>query len=103
MADSRFRVVVVCVEIACFLGVILCVFVCRDWSKLAGGDKWAQLITALIIALSESVGVTLPGRWDAVTSGLFLSGVLLFLLGLETVGKVDTRRCVWRVSSSASR
>ncbi len=82
-------------RLACFLGVLLCVLVSTRLVKLAGGDKWAQLITALIIALSGSVSITLPGRWDAVTSGLFLSGLLLFLRGVETAGKVDMRRCAW--------
>jgi hypothetical protein len=81
-------------RLACFLGVLLCVLVSTGLVKLAGGDKWAQLITALIIALSGSVSITLPGRWDAVTSGLFLSGLLLFLRGLESVGKLYMWRCV---------
>jgi hypothetical protein len=80
-------------RLACFLGVLLCVLVSMRLVKLAGGDKWAQLITALIIALSGSVSITLPGRWDSVTSGLFLSGLLLFLGGLETVSKVYVWRC----------
>jgi hypothetical protein len=79
-------------RLACFLGILLCVLVSSRLVRLAGGDRGAQLITALIIALSQSVGVTLPGRWDAVTAGLFLGGLLVFLGGLETVGRVKLRR-----------
>ena len=80
-------------RLACFLGILLCVFVSSRLVKLAGGDRWAQLITALIIALSVSVGATLPGRWDAVSAGLFLIGLLVFLGGLETEGRFSMRRC----------
>jgi hypothetical protein len=79
---------------ACFLGVLLCVLVSSGLVRLAGGDRWAQLITALIIALSGSVGVTLPGRWDAVTAGLLLGGLWVFLGDLESAPKVYVRRCV---------
>jgi hypothetical protein len=81
-------------RLACFLGVVLCILAATGLVKLAGGDKWAQLITALIIALSGSVSITLPGRWDAVTTGLFLAGLLLFLSGAETVGKAYIWRCL---------
>ena len=81
-------------RLACFLGVLLCVLAATGLVRLAGGDKWAQLITALIIALSGSVSITLPGRWDAVTTGLFLTGLLLFLGGAETVGRGYAWRCL---------
>ena len=81
-------------RLACFLGVILCVFVSTRLVKLAGGDNWAQLITALIIALSGSVSITLPGRWDSVTTGFFLSGLLLFAGGLQAAKKTYLWRCV---------
>jgi hypothetical protein len=68
---------------ACFCGVLLCLFVSWRLVRLAGGDRWAQVITALVIALIESVGSTFPGRFDAVTCGLFLSGLLLFLGGIN--------------------
>lgn len=67
---------------ACFAGVLLCLFACWGLVKLAGGDEWAQLITALVIVLAASLGASLPGRWDAVTSGLVLTGLLVFLRGL---------------------
>jgi hypothetical protein len=79
-------------RLACFLGVLLCVVVSSSLVKLSGGDIWAQLIAALIIALSGAVGVTLPGRWDAVSAGLFLSGLLVFLGGLEAAGRLHLRR-----------
>ena len=65
-------------RLACLGGVVLTLLFSTMLVRLAGGDKWAQLITALIIGLAGSSG-NLPGRWDAVTSGLFL-GALLFLL-----------------------
>jgi hypothetical protein len=71
---------------ACFLGILLCILVCSALVKLAGGDKWAQLTTALFIALAGSVAASLPGRWDSVTAGLFLWGLLLFLRSIDTVG-----------------
>jgi hypothetical protein len=74
-------------RLACFAGVPLCLFACWELVKLAGGDRWGQLTTALIIALGGSLGAQLPGRWDAVTSGLFLTGLLLFLRGSEPAGK----------------
>jgi hypothetical protein len=52
---------------------------------LAGGDKWAGFITTLVIALSGSVA-PFPGRWDAITAGLFLTGLVLFLRGTESTG-----------------
>jgi hypothetical protein len=65
-------------RLACLGGVVLTLAFSAMLVRFAGGDKWAQLITALIIGLAGSFG-SLPGRWDAATSGLFL-GALLFLL-----------------------
>ena len=73
-------------RLACLAGVILSIWVSVALVKLAGGDKWARYITALIIALSGSVA-PFPGRWDAVTSGLFLTGLLFFLRGAESTGE----------------
>ena len=53
-------------RLACLAGVILSIWASVALVKLAGGDKWARYITALIIALSGSVA-PFPGRWDAVT------------------------------------
>jgi hypothetical protein len=75
-------------RLACFAGVILSVFAGWRLVKLAGGGRWAQLITALALSLAGSVGSPLPGRWDAVTSGLFLCGLLLLLPGIEIAGRV---------------
>src|SRR5260370_35637203 len=58
-----------------------------------GGDKWAELIPGLIIALSGSLA-PFPGRWDAVTSGLFLTGLLFFLRGVEH----DAKALFWRAA-----
>ncbi len=74
-------------RLVCFAGVILSLLVCWALVRVAGGDRWAGLITALVIALSASLAGPLPGRWDAVTCGLFLGGILLFLLGAEQGGK----------------
>jgi hypothetical protein len=65
-------------RLACLGGVALTLVFSTMLVRFAGGDNWAQLVTALIIGLAGSFG-SLPGRWDAVTSGLFL-GALLFLL-----------------------
>jgi hypothetical protein len=81
-------------RLACFGGVLLCLFASCQLVRVAGGDRWAQVITALVIALIESVGSTLPGRWDAVTCGLFLSGLLLFLGGIERMQRIFYLRSV---------
>ena len=73
-------------RLACLAGVILSIWASLRLVKLAGGDKGARFITALVIALSGSVA-PFPGRWDAVTSGLFLTGLLFFLRGAESTGK----------------
>lgn len=69
---------------ACFLGIVLCALVCAQFVKAAGGDKWPQLATALFVSLSASVAGTFPGRWDFVTTGLFLGGVLLLVTSLDS-------------------
>ena len=73
-------------RLACLAGVILSIWASLRLVKLAGGDKGAQFVTALVIALSGSVA-PFPGRWDAVTSGLFLTGLLFFLRAAESTGK----------------
>jgi hypothetical protein len=80
-------------RLACFAGVLLCLLTGWQLVRLAGGDRWAQLATALVIALIESVGSTLPGRWDAVTCGLFLGGLFMLLDGIER----GRRGFAWRV------
>lgn len=79
-------------RLACSAGFLLCISAGRGLVKRAGGDKWAQLATVLVITLAGSVGGTLPGRWDAMTAGLFLSGLLLFLDGIGGTG----RTLLWR-------
>jgi hypothetical protein len=71
----------------CLAGVILTLLVSSSLVKLAGGDRWAQLITALIIGLAQSVNSNLPGRFDAMTTALFLSGLLLLLRGANVGGR----------------
>ncbi len=71
----------------CLVGVILTLLLSSSLVKLAGGDRWAQLITALIIGLAQSVNSNLPGRFDAVTTALFLSGLLLLLRGADVGGR----------------
>jgi hypothetical protein len=80
----------------CFLGVVLSIFVCSELVKAAGGDRWAQLSTALFISLAASVADTFPGRWDFITSGLFLSGVLLFIGSINRMGS----SLLWRAAIS---
>jgi hypothetical protein len=74
-------------RLTCLGGVILTILLSAMLVKIAGGDRWAQLITALIVALAGSFGSTLPGRWDAVTSGLFLCALLLLLRDVQAVRK----------------
>ena len=64
-------------RLVCTAGVVLSIWASLCLVHLAGGDKWAGFITALVIALSGSVA-PFPGRWDAITAGLFLTGLLLF-------------------------
>jgi hypothetical protein len=80
----------------CFLGLVLCVFICAALVKAAGGNRWAQLSTAMFITLAGSVAGTLPGRWDFITSGLFLSGVLLFVGSIKKTGST----LLWRAALS---
>jgi hypothetical protein len=80
-------------RLICFAGVILALLVSIGLVRLAGGDRWAQLITALTIALAGSIAAQQPGRWDFVTVGLFLSGLLFFLRGIKAGG----RALLWRV------
>ena len=81
-------------RLVCFAGVILSAFAGWRLVRLAGGGRWAQLITVLAISLASSVGSPLPGRWDAVTSGLFLCGLLLLLPGIEITGRVPFRESI---------
>src|ERR1700761_5515779 len=76
-------------RLACFLGIVGCAAVCAALVRAAGGDRWAQLATAFLILLSTSVGGTFPGRWDYITTGVFLSGLLIFLTAV-------TKRTLWR-------
>jgi len=75
-------------RLVCIAGVLLSIWASLRLVHLAGGDKWAALITALVIALSGSVA-PFPGRWDAITAGLFLTGLLLFLRGAESTGRAS--------------
>jgi hypothetical protein len=74
-------------RLICFAGVILTVLVSIALVRLAGGGKWAQLTAALVLALAGSIATRQPGRWDFVTAGLFLSGLLLFLRGVQLSGR----------------
>jgi len=80
-------------RMACVAGVAFSIWAAMTLVNVAGGDKWAGLITGLIIALSGSLA-PFPGRWDAVTSGLFLTGLLFFLRGVEHEG----RALLWRAT-----
>ncbi len=75
-------------RLVCWMGVLLTLFACWELIGFAGGDRWAQLIGALLIALSGSVNGPFPGRWDAVTTGLFLSGLLVFIRGIDAARRV---------------
>jgi hypothetical protein len=81
-------------RMACIAGVALGIWAAMRLVNAVGGDKWAGLITGLVIALSGSLA-PFPGRWDAVTSGLFLTGLLFFLRGVEHDGKA----LLWRAAA----
>ena len=81
-------------RLACFGGVFLTIFVCWRLVKLGGGDTWGGLFTVLTVALASSVSASLPGRWDAVTVGLFMGGLSIFLCGYESTGKVIFWRAI---------
>lgn len=81
-------------RMACLAGVAFSIWAAMRLVNVAGGDKRAELITGLLIALSGSLA-PFPGRWDAVTSGLFLAGLLFFLRGVELEG----RALLWRASA----
>jgi hypothetical protein len=73
-------------RLACFGGVIFNLLIAIRLVGLGGGNEWAQLLTGMVLALSGFAAAMQPGRWDFVTSGLFLSGLLLLLLGIEAQG-----------------
>jgi hypothetical protein len=79
-------------RLLCFAGVIFNLSVAIILVGLAGGDAWAQLIVALVLAISGFTAAMQPGRWDFVTAALFLGGVLAFLPAVEG----GTRLHPWR-------
>ncbi len=81
-------------RLACLSGVFLTISACWHLVKLGGGDIVGRLFTALIIALAGSVAATLPGRWDAVTVGLFLTGLRVFLQDFPSRGRLQAWRTV---------
>lgn len=80
-------------RLVCLGGVVLTVLVSITLVRFAGGDKWAQLITALITGLAASFG-SLPGRWDAITSGLFLGALLFFLWDVQAAARAPRWRAI---------
>jgi len=74
-------------RLACFAGVIITLCGTVGLVRLGGGDRWAQLTAALVITFAGATGIFLPGRWDWVSSGLFVGGLLLFLRGVESGGR----------------
>lgn len=44
--------------------------------RVGGGDRWAQLLAALMLTLVGTISRFLPGRWDYVTTGFFFLGLL---------------------------
>jgi hypothetical protein len=89
-----FGLSVVAWRLLCLAGMILTLLLSSALVKLGGGDKWAQLLAALIIGVTESVVITLPGRWDAVTCALFLCDLLLLLRSAQVAGKA----LLWRAA-----
>jgi hypothetical protein len=73
-------------RLACFGGVIFNLLIAVRLVRLGGGNEWAQLLTGMVLALSGFAAAMQPGRWDFVTSGLFLSGLLLLLIGIGAQG-----------------
>jgi hypothetical protein len=70
-------------RLLCFGGVVFNLIVAIFLVRAAGGDRWSQLITALVLSLSGFTAAMQPGRWDFVTSGLFFCGLLVFVSGIE--------------------
>jgi hypothetical protein len=83
-------------RLACFGGVVFNLLIAVGLVRLGGGDEWAQLITALVLAISGFAAAMQPGRWDFVTSGLFLSALLLLLGGIEAGGSALS----WRAATA---
>jgi hypothetical protein len=81
-------------RLACFGGVIFNLLIAIGLVRLGGGNGWAQLATGLILAISGLAAAMQPGRWDFVTTGLFLAGLLLLLVGVAAHGT----GLFWRVA-----
>ena len=87
LAIRAFGLAVAPWRLICFAGVILTLLVSIALVRLAGGGKWPRLITGLILALAGSTATQSPGRWDFITCGLFLIGLLLLLGGVAAGGR----------------
>jgi hypothetical protein len=81
-------------RLACLAGSILTLLLSVVLVRHAGGDRWAQLLTALIVSLSGPSAAMLPGRWDGLTSALCLCGLLPFFRSVQVAGKALLWRAV---------
>lgn len=78
-------------RLACFAGVVLTLWSTVGLVRLCGGNRWAQLTAALFVVFVGSSYIYLPGRWDWVSSGLFIAGLMFFLRGVESGSRVFPR------------
>ena len=58
----------------CFAGLLFTLWLASGLVGLAGGDKWARLTVALILAFAGSIATQQPGRWDFPAVACFLGG-----------------------------
>lgn len=72
-------------RLACLAGVVLTAVAGALLVRVAGGDSGSQLLTALFLALVGMISRFLPGRWDYVTMGFFLLGMLPILQSIKGV------------------
>ncbi len=80
-------------RLACFSGVIFCILVSSALVRRARGDHWAQLITVVVLSFVGSISSAEPGRFDFVTTSIFLSGLLAILPAF----RIDGPGLLWRV------
>lgn len=72
-------------RLVCLAGVGLTAAAGTLLVRVAGGDRASQLLTALFLTLIGMISRFLPGRWDYVTMGFFLLGMLPILQAIKEV------------------
>jgi hypothetical protein len=79
-------------RLVCFFGVILTIAVSTALVRRAGGDAWGQLLTILLLSLIGSIATSQPGRFDFVSSGMFMTALFL----LAPVFRSGSQGLLWR-------